>query len=68
MRACMRASIRVSACVHASMCVCVCMCMCALLGVELMDITEQLAELHRQKYMKVMFSAEVQLLVLMSSG
>ncbi len=52
--------------------VCLRTCVCAsvhdLVNVELMDITKQLAELHQNSYRKVLFPAEVQLPVLMSSG
>ncbi len=56
----MRVCIRLCTCVHA--------CICELVDVELMDITEQLAELHQKEHMKVLFPAELQLPVLMSSG
>ncbi len=42
--------------------------MSALVDVELMDITEQLTELHQNKNMTLLISSEMQLPVLMSSG
>ncbi len=56
----------VDACVSAYLHVCA--SVRALVNVELMDITKQLAELHQNSYRKVLFPAELQLPLLMSIG